>query len=95
MFRLTPAQRQKLKLAGHGDIKRVFESIEDARREFDLASQELDRLEVRKELRMLDVAATYGPFETGSLFQKTLRKMYGEKQLRRRAPGEKTTSEAA
>jgi hypothetical protein len=36
-----------------------------------------------------------GPFEFGSLFDKTLRKMFNENQLTRRPPVEKKTSERA
>jgi hypothetical protein len=94
MFLLTPAQRQKLTLAGHGDIKRLLETVEDARRDFDLASGDVTRLsEIRKNLRVLDVAVSYGPFEIGSLFEKTLRKMFDEKKLKKRSSGERKRSE--
>lgn len=96
MFLLTAAQRQKLILAGHGDIKRLLDSVEEARREFDLAEQDVDRLsEVRNKLRTVDLLVTYGPFELGSLFQKTLLKMFDEKQLKRRSPSVKRTSVGA
>ena len=93
MFLLTAAQRQKLRLAGHGDIKRLLDSVEEARREFDLAKQDVDRLsEVRNKLRTVDLLMTSGPFDFGSLFHKTLRKMFDEKQLKRRSTRVKTTS---
>jgi hypothetical protein len=96
MFVLTAAQRQKLKLAGHGDIKRLLDTVEDARREFELAKRDADRLnEVRKHLRTLDVVVSYGPFELGSLFDKTLRKMLFEQHLVRRSPREKKLTEGA
>ena len=96
MFQLTAAQREKLRLAGHGDIKRLLDEIEDARREFDLARQNIDRLSaVRKLLQNFDVRVSSGPFEFGSLFQKTLLKMFDEKQLKRRTPGQKKTSVGA
>jgi len=95
MFLLTDAQRQKLKLAGHGDIKRLIEMV-DERGEFILAKHDIDRLnEVRKNLRTLDLLVSNGPFEFGSFFQKTLRKMFDEKQLKIRSPGEKKTSVGA
>jgi hypothetical protein len=96
MFLLTDRQRQKLRLAGHGDIKRLLEKIEDTRREFDLAKSDPERLnEVRKTLRSLESMVSLGPFEFGSLFDKTLRKMFNENQLTRRPPAEKKTSERA
>ena len=96
MFVLTAAQRDKLRLAGHGDIKRLVDGVEDARREFHLAKQDIDRLsEVRKQLRNVDLRVSYGPFELGSLFQKTLLKMFDEKQLKRRSPSVKRTSVGA
>ena len=96
MFLLTAAQRQKLRLAGHGDIKRLLDSVEEARREFDLAKQDVDRLsEVRNKLRTVDLLMTSGPFDFGSLFHKTLRKMFDEKQLKRRSTRVKTTSVGA
>jgi hypothetical protein len=86
MFVLTAAQRDKLRLAGHGDIKRLLEEVEDSSREFDLAKQDTDRLrEVRTNLRTLDLLLSDGPFELGSLFRKTLRKMFDEKKLKPRA----------
>ncbi len=96
MFVLTAAQRDKLRLAGHGDIKRLLDAIEDARREFDKAKHDIDRLrEVQKDLRSVDLRVSSGPFELGSLFHKTLLKMFDEKQLKRKSPGVKGSPERA
>jgi len=86
VFQLTEAQRRKLKLAGRGDIQRLLEMVEDARREFQLARSDLRRLaELQKDLRLVELRVSDGLFEMGSLFAKTLRKMIDEKQLIRRA----------
>jgi hypothetical protein len=85
VFRLTHAQRQKLMLAGRGDLLRLLDVVEDARSEFQRARWDIDRLtELRKDLGFVDLRVTEGPFEMGSLFSKTLRKMLDEKQLVRR-----------
>ncbi len=71
--KLTDAQTAKLRLAGKGDIKRLFDEIEDRRREF-----ERDRLSFGAGLealrRLEPIAQTYreGLFGKGSLFAKTL-----------------------
>jgi hypothetical protein len=86
VFQLSQAQRRKLQLAGRGDIQRLLDMVEDARREFQLARSNLRRLtELQKDLRLVELRVSDGLFEIGSLFAKTLRKMNGEKQLIRRA----------
>ena len=86
IFQLTEVQRRKLKLAGRGDIQRLLEMVEDARREFQLARLNIKRLaELQKNLRLVELRVNDGLFDMGSLFAKTLRKMVDEKQLVRRA----------
>lgn len=85
VFRLTVAQRQKLMLAGRGDLLRLLDVVEDARSEFQRARLDSDRLtDLRKDLGFVDLCVTNGPFEMVSLFSKTLHKMLDEKQLVRR-----------
>jgi hypothetical protein len=75
-LQLTPQQRQKLRLAGHGDIARLLDMVNDTRKEFELAKSDIDRLaEVQRHLRSVDLLIVTGLFESGSLFAKTLRKM--------------------
>ena len=82
IFRLTEPQRRKLKLAGRGDIQRLLEMVDDARKEFQLARLNIRRLtELQKDLRLVELRVSDGLFEMGSLFAKTLRKMIDEKQL--------------
>jgi hypothetical protein len=81
-LRLTPRQRQKLRLAGHGDIARLLDLVNDARKEFELAKSDIDRLaEVQRYLRSVDLRIVSGPFESSSLFAKTLRKMAHEEGI--------------
>jgi hypothetical protein len=88
IFQLTEPQRQKLKLAGKGDLQRLLDLIEEAHREFEQARTEASRLaELQKQLRLVEMRIAEGPFEMGSLFSKTLRKLYDADQLRRRVRG--------
>jgi hypothetical protein len=71
---LTATQRKKLLLAGRGDIKRMFDRIEEARKTFLALRSDVERcgdflmglLPLSRELRR-------GPFGPGSLLEKTLR----------------------
>jgi hypothetical protein len=82
---LTPTQRKKLLLAGRGDIKRLFDRIEEERKEFQLVRTNSDRCgQFLLELQPLRVTIHQGPFEFGSIFAKTLKKMLDEGQLARR-----------
>jgi hypothetical protein len=85
---LTPAQKKKLLLAGRGDIKRLFDRIEEERKEFALVRTDAAHCErFFRELNPLRVTMRQGPFEFGSIFAKTLQKMLDEGQLARRRPG--------
>lgn len=77
--RLNGAQREKLRLAGRGDIKRFFDQVEERRRAF-----EKERQNFRSglaALRRLDAMVQIyhdGPFGDGSLFAKMLRRIDDE-----------------
>jgi len=74
--RLTPAQKTKLLLAGRGDIKRLFDRIEDERKQFELLRTDLRACQLfLRELQPLAQTMQQGPFDDGSLFAKTLEKM--------------------
>ncbi len=82
VFQLTEQQRRKVKLAGRGDIKHLLEMVNDSRREFERAGLDIRRLpELQKQLRLVDLRVSNGPFEAGSILAKTLRKMFDEKAL--------------
>jgi hypothetical protein len=73
---LTAAQESKLRLAGHGDIKRFFERVEASRRDFEVARKNFNV--GFRFLSLLDpLCQEYeeGPFGEDSLFSKTLRKI--------------------
>jgi hypothetical protein len=85
--RLSPAQKKRLSLAGRGDIKRLFDQIEEERKEFQGVRDDLDRcVKFRGGLRPLQLALRQGPFEFDSIFAKTLKKMLDEGELARRGP---------
>ena len=86
-FSLTNVQRQKLRLAGRGDIKRIFDEIAEERRQFDHVSVGGDEVDLKaflSEITPLRARLSTGLFDTQSLFSKTFKKMYEEKQLMRR-----------
>jgi hypothetical protein len=75
--RLTAAQRRKLVLAGHGDIQRMFQTIDEHRRKFaSLAESEPpEELHGRqwKEASSAQALLESDPFGEGSLIFKTLK----------------------
>jgi hypothetical protein len=84
---LTPAHKQKLWLAGQGDIKRLFDAIDDKRKEFELVRRDLDRCEAfLADLLPLRSRVARGPFESDSLFIKTFRKLVNEEKSAGRRP---------
>ncbi len=71
--RLTEVQRQKLQLAGRGDIKRFFDRVEELRRKFQLVKTDQNRIgEILQEIQPLQVNFQTGPFGDASIFAKTL-----------------------
>ncbi|QEH33723.1 hypothetical protein OJF2_22290 [Aquisphaera giovannonii] len=91
MFALSDAQRRKLRLAGKGDIRRVLDLIEEAREEFDQARVDVRRLaELQRDLKLIELRVSEGLFRDRSLFSKTLRKMFDDRQLTRRPAGSRT-----
>ena len=82
VFQLTEAQRRKVKLAGLGDIKHLLDMVGDSRQEFRRAHLDARRLPVlQKQLRQVEVRVLDGPFESGSILAKMLRKMFDTKEL--------------
>ncbi len=72
--RLTDAQRAKLELAGRGDIKHLLDRIEEKREAFERARGNLaGARRILKQLAPLSAEYDLGPFQLGSLFDKTLR----------------------
>jgi hypothetical protein len=86
-YRITPAQRRKLELAGKGDIQRFFDNVAAKREELDRlgTDEHKTRRFVLTELIPLRGKIRQGPFGEGSLFAKTLNKMLNDGQLGRQA----------
>jgi len=77
--RLTPDQRNKLLLAGRGDIKHLFDQIEEERREFKRLRTDVRGCQIfLRELEPLVLSVQQGPFDADSLLAKTLKKMSAE-----------------
>jgi hypothetical protein len=84
IYGLTGAQRQKLELAGRGDIKRFFDRVESCREDFPGQTQGGDvSRELANEICRLRIAVDRGSFDDGSLFTKTLRKVLTPEQASR------------
>jgi len=70
---LSDTQRQKLQLAGRGDIKRFFDRVEELRRRFQLVKSDQNRIgEILQEIQPLQLTFQTGPFGDTSIFSKTL-----------------------
>jgi hypothetical protein len=92
---LTPAQAEKLRLAGRGDIHRFFERVEEVRLKIDAASEwDADDLRtlMQRVMPLIDdirvlrkEALDVHFFGTGSLFAKALQKVLTPDQAARRA----------
>lgn len=75
-LKLSAANESKLQLAGQGDIKRLFDKLEAGRAEFEVARKDRKQLPAFVEkLDSLRRAGSLSPFEEGSLYSKTLRKI--------------------
>ncbi|WP_165233975.1 hypothetical protein [Aquisphaera insulae] len=80
---LTEGQREKLRLAGKGDIKRFLEQADLRRAEFERKRRVFkEGREVLQGLSPLVKAYKDGPFGAGSMYAKTLEKMKRENALR-------------
>ena len=80
--RLSGAQREKLRLAGRGDIKRFFDQVAEQRRAFEKERQTFRTgLAALRRLDALVPIYHDGPFDDGSLFAKTLRRIDDEQKV--------------
>ena len=71
---LTPAQKKKLQLAGRGDLKRFYESVEEKRKKFLLVRNDQNKMgEIFQEIQPLQLAMNSGLFGEGSLYYKSIR----------------------
>ena len=78
---MTPDQKEKLLLAGRGDIARFFERVETSRKKFQLVKDDQNRLgEVFQDIQPLQAAVNSGPFNDGSFFHKVVRTTLNQEQ---------------
>jgi hypothetical protein len=76
---LTTAQKRKLKLAGRGDIKHFYDQVFQGRRRFESLRMNLNQCQVfLAELQPLQREFRNGPFQSDSLYAKTLTKIRDE-----------------
>jgi hypothetical protein len=70
---LSEAQRKKLLLAGHGDIKHFMDRVAEARRVFDLLRRDQNNInEIYQETVPLSTTLRAGLFGSDSFFSKTI-----------------------
>ena len=82
--KLTDSQRTKLRLAGRGDIKCLFDQVEDRRRDFEKDGHNFRAgLAALQRLDPLTQVYREGPFGDGSLFSKTLFKINDDQKAGR------------
>ncbi len=80
---LSPAQREKLRLAGRGDIRGLFDRIEVKRREFQKIRHDFQQFQTfHPQIQMLSIEIWSGPFGGGSLSAKVLQSIRDEPQSR-------------
>jgi Leucine-rich repeat (LRR) protein len=84
-FGFSDQQRRKLRLAGKGDIKRLFDRIQRERKPFDSVDARQADAATRQKLldsaRALQQLEFYGPFGRGSILMKVLRPKLSEEQF--------------
>jgi hypothetical protein len=81
---LTESQRQKLQLAGRGDIHRLFDRIEELRRKFQTVKSDQNRIgEILQAMQPLQLTMRTGMFGESSLFAKALRSTLTTEQVER------------
>jgi hypothetical protein len=84
--RLSETQKEKLELAGRGDIKRFFDRVDEKRRKFVNVRHDQNQFqEIIQEIQPLQQSVQGEPFGDGSLFGKTLKKTLSGDQAARYA----------
>ncbi len=81
---LSNAQREKLQLAGDGDLDRLFRAVEQLREEFREVGEDRKKLQTaERKVSALQIKLEGGVFDDSSLFQKVLRLTLDRDQLAR------------
>ncbi len=79
---LTEAQKQKLRLAGRGDIKRFFDRVQALKRKFQQGQND-PNTNIWQEIQPLQVELNTGLFGDDSLYAKTIRRTLSPDQAAR------------
>ncbi len=78
---LMPIQKKKLLLAGHGDIKRYFDRVEESRKKFNSVKNNQNQLGLMwQDIQVLQTAFQ-GIFDEGSIFAKALKSTLSPEQV--------------
>lgn len=81
---MTPQEKEKLLLAGRGDIARFFERVEVSRKKFQLVKNDQNRInEVFQDIQPLQMTVNAGLFNDGSFFQKVVKKSLNAEQRKK------------
>src|SRR5262249_18403649 len=81
---LTPVQKKKLLVAGHGDIKRFFDRVEQSRTKFAKVKNQQNALRmIWPDVQPLQATMTSGLFGGDSIFSKALRTTLSAEQVSR------------
>lgn len=81
---LSEAQKQKLLLAGRGDVKRFFESADAARKKFEAVRRDQNAFnQVWQDIQPLQIKFNAGLFGDASLFRKVLQRTLDPEQSAR------------
>ena len=79
---ITEAQKNKLRLAGRGDIKRFFDKVEALKRKFQQGQND-PNTNIWQEIQPLQVELNTGLFGDDSLYAKTIRRTLSPEQAAR------------
>ena len=79
---ITEAQKNKLRLAGRGDIKRFFDKVEALKRKFQQGQND-PNANIWQEIQPLQVELNAGLFGDDSIYAKTIRRTLSPEQAAR------------
>lgn len=78
---LTEPQKKKLRLAGQGDIKRLFDEMNEIRKKFDKLRHDQNAVnQIFQEIQPLQTRINAGIFNPTSFYQKSVMKTLGPEQ---------------
>ena len=79
---LNPIQKKKLLVAGHGDIKRFFDRVEELRKKFDKVKNDQNAFGLMwQDIQQLQAAFQAGFFSDTSIFNKAVRSTLNQEQV--------------